>query len=336
VSASSALLARFPALAALPRAELGVVRTPVQQLPASDDGPALWLKRDDLSAPSLGGNKVRALEFLLGAVRAGDTVLTLGGEGSTHVLATAVYAAQLGARVVALRWPHEMHPLAHAVAAEAERRGAQVIRTSNVVTALARAWARRLTGHVHYVPIGGSTPLGALGHVNAALELAEQVRAGELPLPARLVVPLGSGGTAAGLVVGLAIAGLPVAVVGARVAPHIGSNRRRVLALARSTLRLIARVSGGDVPRLADDAFSVVHDVYGGAYGRPLGAADAPAALVHRSLGLQLDATYSAKALAAAHVLARQSDAPTLFWVTFDGRWLLDRTPAAGDPARQR
>jgi D-cysteine desulfhydrase len=315
------LLARFPALAALPRVALGVVRTPVERLPPGEDGPALWLKRDDLSAPELGGNKVRALEFLLGAVRAGDTVLTLGGEGSTHVLATTVYATRLGARVVALRWPHDMHPLAHEVAAEAERRGARVIRTANVVTALARTLPSRLLGRVHYVPIGGSTPVGALGHVNAALELADQIRAGELPMPGRIVVPLGSGGTAAGLVVGLAIAGLPVVVVGARVAPRIGANHRRVLALARATAALVARLSGQPVPRPPADALTVVHDAYGGAYGRPLPEAEALAARLRRATGLQLDATYSAKALAAARTSARGSPSPTLLWVTFDGRW---------------
>ena len=59
-----------------------------------------------------------------------------------------------------------------------------------------------------YIPLGGSTALGTLGHVNAALELADQVEAGELPLPGRVVVPLGSGGTAAGLALGFAMAGL--------------------------------------------------------------------------------------------------------------------------------
>ena len=66
----------------------------------------------------------------------------------------------------------------------------------------------RLTRAAQYIPLGGSTPLGTLGHVNAALELADQVERGELPLPGRVVVPLGSGGTAAGLALGFAIAGL--------------------------------------------------------------------------------------------------------------------------------
>ena len=65
------LYARFPALAALPRAELGVLRSPVQRLAGDGDDPPLWIKRDDLDAPDFGGNKVRALEFLLGGVGRG-------------------------------------------------------------------------------------------------------------------------------------------------------------------------------------------------------------------------------------------------------------------------
>jgi D-cysteine desulfhydrase len=179
------------------------------------------------------------------------------------------------------------------------------------------------------VPIGGSTPLGALGHVNAALELAEQVAAGELPLPRTVVVPLGSGGTAAGLVAGFAIAGLPVRVVAARVAPRIGSNGRRVLRLANAAARLIERHAGAAVPRPGADALTVVHDVYGGAYGRPLPAADDLARELRRARGVRLDATYSAKALAAAHAESRRGG-PTLLWVTFDGRWLEAREVGSG------
>src|SRR5256885_1804915 len=72
-----------------------------------------------------------------------------------------------------------------------------------VAAAAAPAPLPRRRPHTVFVPLGGSTPLGTLGHVNAALELAEQVAAGALPEPAAVVVPLGSGGTAAGLLLGL-------------------------------------------------------------------------------------------------------------------------------------
>ncbi|MCA7081928.1 pyridoxal-phosphate dependent enzyme, partial [Staphylococcus aureus] len=73
----------------------------------------------------------------------------------------------------------------------------------------------------HFVPAGGTSPLGILGHVAGALELARQVDEGLLPPPARVVLPLGSGGTTAGLVLGLAIAGIDAEVVGVQVVPRV-------------------------------------------------------------------------------------------------------------------
>jgi D-cysteine desulfhydrase len=154
------------------------------------------------------------------------------------------------------------------------------------------------------------------------LELAEQVARGELPAPARVVVPLGSGGTAAGLALGLAIAGLHTTIAAVRVAPRIVTGRRRVLRLARATSSLIERITGERVARVTRERVEVVHEEYGGAYGRVLPAAVEAATLMREAVGARLDHTYSAKALAAALRIARQSEDSTLFWVTFDGRWM--------------
>jgi D-cysteine desulfhydrase len=182
------LVRRFPALAAIPRARLGRFPTPVERLAGFRDVDSLWVKHEDLSSDVLGGNKVRSLEFLLGRVGQGDTVLTLGGVGSTHVLATAVHAARLGAKTIAVRWQHDMHPSAHEVAERTVAECAEVVTVSSFLTAIPPLIRLRLTRQAHYIPLGGSNPLGTLGHVNAALELADQVEAGELPAPARLIV----------------------------------------------------------------------------------------------------------------------------------------------------
>jgi len=320
------LILRFPALARIPRVPLGTFPSPVERLADVEVGGELWLKRDDLNATAFGGNKVRALEFLLGAVRSGDHLLTIGGEGSTHVLVTAAMARQLGAHVSAVRWAHDMNPTARVVAERAIMLCDRVTTAKFALAAIVRASARRLRGRTHWIPIGGTSPLGMLGHVNAGLELAEQVRSGALPTPARIVVPLGSGGTTAGLALGLAIAGLDTTVVGARVGPRIAVNRARVLRLARSTARLIHRHTGERPPNVSRARVRVVHDVYGGAYGRPLARASEGAALLHRLTGVRLDDTYSAKAFTAALALARreQVGGSTLFWLTFDARWMRD------------
>src|SRR3954469_299585 len=157
-----ALLARYPDLARrLPWVDLGVRETPVEWWRVGDV--TLLAKRDDLSAATLGGNKVRALELLLGAVQSGDVLLTVGATGSTHALAVAAHGAALGARTQVVTWPQEGHLIADATA------------------------RRRLDRRVRWVPAGGSVPLGALGHVNAALELAAQLKSARLPVPDVLV-----------------------------------------------------------------------------------------------------------------------------------------------------
>lgn len=314
-----ALYRRFPALRRIPRVPLCALPSPVMS--ASEVHPRLWLKRDDLNADAFGGNKARSLEFLLGEVRAGDTVLTIGGEGSTHVLATATHARAIGASTIAMRWKHDMNSGAETVSRLISRAAAGPL-SSNALFAIVRAAAHRLRHRVHYVPLGGSTPLGVLAQVNAGLELAEQIAAGALPAPARVVLPLGSGGTTAGLALGFAIAGLDIEVIGARVAPRIAANKRRVAALVRGARKVIFSATGERVARVPRGMVRVVHDVYGGAYGRALPRADGAAGLLHEAYGIRLDSTYSAKAFVAALACARDQNGPTLFWLTFDGRCL--------------
>lgn len=244
----------------------------------------------------------------------------MGATGSTHALATALYARRLGAHPTVFRWPQEMHATSAQV--DVRLRGlATVHDTTWPPGAYARAALYRLRHAARWIPAGGTSALGILGHVDAALEVVEQVRSGLLPAPARVVVPLGTGGTAAGLVLGFAIAGLETEVVGVQVVPRIVANRARVAALAASARRLLARTTGAGVALASRSRFSIDRGFYGGAYGRETTAgraADARYRAAHA--GAKLDPTYSAKACAAA--FARCDDRPTLLWVTFDSRFL--------------
>ena len=286
------------------------------------DGATFWIKRDDLNAAECGGNKARVLEFLLAGVREGDTVLTVGGEGSTHVVATATHAARLGAKTIAFRWRHDMNPTADILANHARERCIQAPVYATSVGAILRAQLFRLTHPVHYVPLGGSVPLGVLAQVNAALEFANQVHANALPAPARVVVPLGSGGTMAGLALGFAIAKLDIAVIGVQVAPTIVANRIRVMRLESQTARLIERMTGERIPQAKSHHLGVARHTYGGAYGRPVPSTVAAAQRLAAASGILLDQTYSAKAFAVALELAHSDSQPTVFWNTFDGRML--------------
>ena len=310
----------YPSLSAVPRVLLCTLPSPVQL--ATVSGADVWIKRDGLNSEFCGGNKTRALEFLLAGVEPGDTLVTAGGEGSTHVLATAVHARRLGARVIGVRWRHEMNPSAQRIA---ERIADECVVSrvySNALIALARAHFVRLMQRCRYIPVGGSTPLGVLAHVNAALELAAQIRAGELPIPARVVVPLGSGGTVAGLSLGFAIAGIETATIAVQVTPAIVANHFRVRQLISATARLIARLTGERVPSVPTRLLGIVRDAYGGAYGRVVPAATSAARELAEVSDIRLDDTYSAKAFLVARELARHAEGPTVFWDTFDSRLL--------------
>ncbi len=285
----------------------------------------MWIKRDDLNATVCGGNKARVLEFLLAGVHPGETVLTVGGEGSTHVLAAATHASRLGATTVGLRWRHDMNPTAERIAALSRERCAVSTVYATSVGAIVRAQLFRLTHAVHYVPLGGSVPLGVLAQVNAALELNRQVRAGILPAPGCVVVPLGSGGTTAGLALGFAIAGLNATIVGVQVAPTIVANRIHVKQLVTQTARMIERMTGERLPRPHTHRLHLARDMYGGAYGRLVPRGVEAARQLERTNGVLLDQTYSAKAFAVALAYMRErrdDQQPVLFWNTFDGRVL--------------
>ena len=312
---------RYPRLAAmLARADLGVCETPVEWWQV--DGVTMLAKRDDLTAAACGGNKVRALEFLLGRVKPGRTLLTVGATGSTHALAVAVHGTRLGLRTQVITWPQETHRVAHATSIRL-RTLAVVTPARSVAEAYVRVAMRRLRGGVHWIPAGGSVPLGAIGHAAAGLELAEQLARGGFPLPDQIVAPLGSGGTVAGLLVGFALAGLEARVVGVRVVPRLVANRTRVLRLAARTHALLTRLTGVTLPPIQARRLEIHDDAYGGAYGRESDAARLAADALANAGGPRLDSTYSAKAFGVALQRARYApDERILFWLTFDGRWL--------------
>ena len=316
-----ALSERSPTLRhSLARVDLGVRETPLEHWEL--DGASILVKRDDLTTPTLGGNKARALELLLAGVGPSETLLTVGSTGSTHALAVAHFGGRLGAPTEVITWPQEEHDVSLATAARL-RELARVTQARSPATAMIRATLRRLFGRVRWIPAGGSSPLGALGHASAAVELADQLaREGTTP-PDTIVVPLGSGGTAAGLLLGLALAGVPSRVLGVRVVPRVVANRRRVLALARRAAALFGERAGIAAPAIDPARFTIEETQYGGAYARETHASRTSAALVLEREGPALEGTYSAKALAAAMAHARAAPHErVLYWLTFDGRWL--------------
>ena len=174
----------------------------------------------------------------------------------------------------------------------------------------------------YFLRPGGSVPLGCVGYVEAAFELAEQVEAGELPAPSHVVVPLGSGGTAAGLLAGLKLAGLRSRLVCVLVNDLIRVDERTVARLARphpAPAAKAGRRTSGQVEVAAADV-ALERDWLGPGYGHSTPAADRATELFAEREDVVLEPVYTAKTVAALLELNRRGafgPGPVLYWHTY-------------------
>jgi D-cysteine desulfhydrase len=312
----------------LPRVELGSAPTPVRPLAAVDGG---WVKDDGAFGTLRGGNKVRKLEWTLAAAveRGRRRVVTVGALGTNHGLCTALYGREQGLDVELALVDQPLDDHVRAQLRRIEATGARVHRThGRTRTALAMPWLLARGPRPYVLAVGGSSPLGCVGYVEAALELGRQVAAGELPEPSHVVVAVGSGGTAAGLVAGLPLAGLRTGVIGVAVYGKRTPSAAGILRLARRTLALL-RDRGAEVPAAAGlAALDLRTDWLGAGYGHRTAEAEAASAVALDRDGLRLEPVYTAKAFAA--VLELRLPGPVLYWHTHHS---LDDPPAQGEDA---
>jgi L-cysteate sulfo-lyase len=301
-------------LARFPRIRLGHLQTPLEpmeNLTRHLGGPRLWIKRDDCTGLSTGGNKTRKLEYLMAEARAqgADTVITQGATQSNHARQTAAACAKLGfACHILLEDRTGFDDAAYTESGNVlldKLHGATVSRrpggTDMQAEMEALATQLRAAGRKPYViPGGGSNAVGALGYVNAALELVAQ--AAEMGLRIDHVVhATGSAGTQAGLVAGLVAlnAGIPVLGIGVR-APR-EKQEANVLALAQKVVEHLG------LPGIVKAEHVVANcDYVGQGYGIPTQGMIAAVKLLAEKEGILLDPVYSGKGMAGLIDLIRQ------------------------------
>ena len=328
------LFERYPLITQrLPRLELGEFPTPAEKLSGlccrlgSDN---LYIKRDDISGHIYGGNKVRKLEFLLADARRYGAVkiITSGGAGSNHALATALYAKQAGMQAVlmlfrqanshAVRENLLMNLYNGAELSHHDTYQEQLQAFEEVVRLLKVADDKA----PYIIPLGGSSPIGAIGYVNAGFELAEQISAGELPLPSRIYLALGTMGTTVGLLLGLKAAGIKLCLHAVRVVNAFIADMNKCHTLFCQTNDLIRKLDPS-FPLFSMEAedLTIHHEYFGEKYGLYTPEAIAAATLLRDSDEIILDGTYTGKAFAAFVADARkESNEPILFWNTKNSR----------------
>jgi D-cysteine desulfhydrase len=371
-----ALVRAFPSFARAPRISLLTKPSPLEPLgkieqrlrgergaPAADRW--LWIKRDDVADGLVGGNKARKLEFLLGEAKARNarTVVTSGRFGTNLGLATAEAARRNGLRATLVLAPAPVTPAVLRKLLALHAAGAELRFNSSLATAILDvAWIEtraffRPGENSYYVPPSGTSDVGSLGYVNAFFELLEQT--GAAGLPDEIVVASATGGTAAGLLAGTCLAG------------RWGSTRIRAVGVtegwlqsewmlrreARNAFRAVrdlldpadrARVSECDFMESAS-ALTYVRGYLAPGYGRSDAALDEIVQLVRQDQGVELDTTYTAKAM--RHFLDRARERlrtgdtrrRLLFWNTYapvdleavirDHRWTDPAAPWRDLPA---
>ena len=236
------LLSRFP------RIHLAHLPTPLERLDRLSealDGPEIWIKRDDCTGLSTGGNKTRKLEFLMAEAKnqGADLVMTQGATQSNHARQTAAFSAKLGMDChilledrtgsTEINYNQNGNVLLDQLhGATSEKRGPDLDMNAEMeaVADDFRAQGR----NVYTIPGGGSNPTGALGYVDCAFELVQQANAQDLQID-HIVHATGSTGTQAGLITGLEAMNANIPLLGISVRAPKQAQEENVFKLAVQT-----------------------------------------------------------------------------------------------------
>lgn len=314
----SQLLEKFP------RAELFTAPTPLERMPQISEalGIDLWVKRDDLTGLAAGGNKARQLEYYFGEAEqlGADTVLITGAAQSNYALAMAAAARKLGmAPVVQLERRVDISDPAYNTSGNVllgrilgsefmvygngdDEEGADKA-LSRIAAGLADAGLRPFL-----IPLGPHhPPLGALGYMRAALEIAGQARDFDF-----VVVASGSGQTHAGLLAGFSLLGFGGSVIGSCVRRPASEQAKRIGQVLRNLQALLGVPLGK-----ASESIQVKDEALEPGYGKPGKAACLAAEMAAKLEGKLLDPVYTAKSFATVIQMARSGEFPERSKVLF-------------------
>ena len=310
------------ALASFPSLPFVAAPTPIEPMPRLSailgGGPRLLIKRDDAIPFGFGGNKVRKLSLVAARAKAdgADTLITAGGVQSNHARATAAAAAKIGMRAILVANGSRPEPPTANARLDALL-GAEIVyveaREDRAPKMIEIADRLRDDGRRPFViPIGASTPLGALAFGLAVAELIDQI-----PPPDVIIHSTSSGGTQAGLVAGCRLLGLPTRVMGISADDSSASLQAQVRAIVSGIADLL-KIDPASIAR--GTAVEVDDRFVGDGYGIPTDESLEALSLAARTEAIFLDPTYTAKAMAGLIAYVRQQklvDGQTvLFWHT--------------------
>ncbi len=221
------------------RIQLANIPTPIQEI--KFDNKKFLMKRDDLTGSELSGNKIRKLEYLLAQAKKekAEYIFTCGGDQSNHARATAIAAAKLGMKTRLFLWGKDK-PDPDGNLFLNKITGAEIIflnkKNYDFVNEIMQEESQILRGkghNVYVIPEGGSTTLGIWGYISFVEELADQIAAAKID---GILMAAGTGGTAAGILAGLAQNALNIKVYAVNVLYPEEIIRKKILQLARGVV----------------------------------------------------------------------------------------------------
>ncbi len=293
----------------------------------------LYMKCDDQTTEIYGGNKPRKLEFVLADVlEKGKTkILTMGGTGSNHCLATAIFANQLNLKPILILFEQPITSDVKKKLLLYKSLNAELCGPYGEIGGLFHYLIfKRFRRGTYFIPAGGSSPLGVIGFVNAAFELREQIQEGKLPKPEYLFITCGTLGTMAGLLLGCKLAELDIKIIGVRVVQTFVSIynvtfsfENAIRKLAKKTLKFM-RKRDESIPEVKlKEKPMVLHDHYGEGYGKITDEGVEAIQLVKKFENIDLDTTYTGKTFAGLISFIKgkeMKESPILFWNTYNSR----------------
>lgn len=265
----------------------------------------LYVKNDGKTASYYGGNKVRKLEYLLAEAKKNNVkeVLTFGFAGSNHATATAIYANKVGLRSISVLCPQENSETVKKNIILSHYANAKLCMTTidNIVNEAEKQkkLSKENYGVEPYViPAGGSSCLGTLGYVNAAFELKTQIDDGIMPEPDYIYLPLGTCGTAVGLLIGLKLLGLKSKIVAVRVVDAEFMPYEKVKSHFNKTVDYLISIDESiQKLTLSESDLKIDNNYNGKGYGIYTSECIEAMELIKSNEEISLEGTYSGKAL---------------------------------------
>ena len=316
----------YPAIGkCLPKLTLAALPTAVTSHTLSLPGGSfeVMIKHDERTSSIYGGNKIRKLDYLLCRAmdRGARRVATFGAAGSNHALATAIHASKLGLDCTCFL-SHQKATVNVARALNMHRRlGTEIVRWGRSVNEVALFRKYLQHRNVWVIPLGGTCWLGAVGFVNAGFELARQVADGAAERPDRIYIACGTTGSAAGLALGIAAAGMDTTVHAVQVADYPFSSELKLRKLM-SKMHFILNRHDPSFAAKGHERHIVWRDEFlAGGYARIDDVTAEAVKIANEELGLSLETTYTGKAMAAMLRDLQAADYDSsrcLFWNTYN------------------